>query len=651
MSKFNPSPKTLVVNELIEQGYTVDYDDALRICHELEEEQQTHHKAAIGLTAVGIVGAGVTLAFCGAVAPLLVPIAAIGVGAMGAWNHPIRAARRDDEADFLRANPSIVQLIEAKLQSGEVPFKVAAAYLECFRAWQLTGQPLVLPVAGSNSQIAPSHPTDEELQTIGNRLCDRLKAVGKFADLEQIGQRVKAGDLKGGLKMAISANDLNAASFLDSFPGKADLYDWASDAMAAVIPTAEKELSVEEFIDTTPQGRNIESAVMQAQSGDQPRSAMKIADLSLSQRALTIRAKLEESGFQLGSILSKSVTVIAGEQRGGKGTLLAMLGILMKAFNPELKVLYFTAGSDLYPVGFDKVICADSFPGDKNPDKRVFDELYSAVMALKKYEHYEAKNFFIVVDEAIALGDSADPAKNQEMAKYLLTRFSKSGAGAAVVLHASNLSSWLGRGNTGGLAQTFKNSANFIGCGTQSIPDSTNPMRQIQIANGEYFLADPDNFGKRAAGKNSDLGKVPDFLLTRKNPHNGSPDPVRSLLTHFPELVNQNPVTVINSSSNSKVSAISLEDMDADSWGLDEPAKSDAWQSEQAIPILTTDQKFQCLTNALSTAPSLSVASIGSSLGLDRADAFQLAVVYAFRHKKTTIYDPETQSLISKVKQ
>jgi len=81
-----------------------------------------------------------------------------------------------------------------------------------------------------------------------------------------------------------------------------------------------------------------------------------------------------------------------------------------------------------------------------------------------------------------------------------------------------------------------------------------------------------------------------------------------------------------------------------------ESAKSDAWQSEQAIPVLTTDQKFQCLTNALATAPSLSVASIGSSLGLDRVEAFQLATVYAFRNKTTTFYDPETQSLVSKVK-
>ena len=154
MSKFNPSAKKLVVNELIEKGYTVDFDDALRLCHELEEGEQTDHKVAIGLTAVGIVGAGVTIAFCGVVAPLLVPIAAIGVGISGVWNHPIRAARRDDEADFLRANPSIVQLIESRLQSGEAPFKVAAAYLECFRAWRNTGQPLALPsVVSQESNI------------------------------------------------------------------------------------------------------------------------------------------------------------------------------------------------------------------------------------------------------------------------------------------------------------------------------------------------------------------------------------------------------------------------------------------------------------------------------------------------------------------
>ncbi len=153
---FNPAPKQLVVNELIEQGYTPDLDDALRLCHNLEEQESLHHKLAIGLTAVGIVGTGITLAFVGAVATMLVPIAAIGVGAMGAWNHPIRGRRRDDEADFLRVNPKIIGLIESKLNAGEADHKVSGAYLECFRAWANTGQPLMLPDAADIPMVAPA---------------------------------------------------------------------------------------------------------------------------------------------------------------------------------------------------------------------------------------------------------------------------------------------------------------------------------------------------------------------------------------------------------------------------------------------------------------------------------------------------------------
>jgi hypothetical protein len=156
MNSFNPSPKTLVVNELIEKGYIPDHDDALRLCHELEEQEQTDGKFAIGLTAVGIIGAGVTFAFCGAVAPLLVPIAAMGVGALGVWNHPIVAKRRDNEADFLRANPTITALIEAKLENKEAPFKIASAYTECFRAWRNTGQPLALPNVATPSESLPT---------------------------------------------------------------------------------------------------------------------------------------------------------------------------------------------------------------------------------------------------------------------------------------------------------------------------------------------------------------------------------------------------------------------------------------------------------------------------------------------------------------
>lgn len=389
-----------------------------------------------------------------------------------------------------------------------------------------------------------------------------------------------------------------------------------------------------------------------------------ITDVPINLRAQIIKDRLESEGFKIGEMLSKSVTVIASEQRGGKGTLLGMIGILMKAFVPETQVLYFTAGSDVYPAGFDKVICAKSFPNDPNPNKRVFDELYRTVMALEKYEQYEAKNIFIVIDEAIALGDAADSAKNQKMAKYMLKQFAKSGAGAAVVLHASNLSSWLGVGNTGGMAQSFKMGVNFIGCVTQSIPNPDNPMRKIQIASGEYFLADPDNFGKRS-GKDAELGKVPDFLLTQKNPYNGAPDPVRSLLAHFPELYNPNPITVIDSAPSTAQSAAkskpaprSAEDLD-DYWSTaaDEAPETgaDEWQSKQETVAdrldRAIDRKLAELDQAFQNLPSgeaLRVSAIRDYFRFDDAAAVQFATLYAFKNKTIVTYDPNLQALVKR---
>jgi hypothetical protein len=211
MSSFNPSPKQLVVSELIESGYIPDLDDALRLCHDLEEEEQTNGKLAIGLTATGIIGAGVTLAFCGAVAPLLVPIAAIGVGISGVWNHPIRASRRDDEADFLRANPAIIPLIEQKLNAGEVDFKVSSAYQECFRAWRNTGQPLALPT--------PQQPTQPESAT--------ASPATLAATAEQIGNATRFGAIE--IETPAVAPGPETSSPAQTHPTETELFNPAID--------------------------------------------------------------------------------------------------------------------------------------------------------------------------------------------------------------------------------------------------------------------------------------------------------------------------------------------------------------------------------------------------------------------------------------
>ena len=115
--------------------------------------------------------------------------------------------------------------------------------------------------------------------------------------------------------------------------------------------------------------------------------------------------------------------------------------------------------------------------------------------------------------------------------KFLLSRFEKTGATLILVLHASNLTSIAGK-ETGGLAATFKEGINFIGCTTTAI--AVGALRKMNVASGAYFKANPNNFGEPIKG--GELGSVPEWLKSELHPGNGQPDPVRSLLKLFPEL-------------------------------------------------------------------------------------------------------------------
>jgi hypothetical protein len=609
----------------------------------------------LGLTVVGV-GGGLAIA-----ATLGVSVG-FGLGAIfpalgGLWNLTYKFqsdkehTARDAEYLLLQTCPELVKLIYALAQRGMPTEIVVEAYDDLVHNFQ-----------ANYAQISSTgilNGIDLEKEGIGQAFKDLIEEKMNMEVFSH--ETVHEFDK---FQFGTIATHSEATAPLPNSPFR--------DRQSPLVGAATQLGAIEAAAATTPVISNpaianpaiVNPAIAQQQS-------RKITDLPMPERALMVKQKLEESGFKLGEILSKSVTVIAGEQRGGKGTLLAMLGILMKAFNPSMKVLYFTAGSDLYPVGFDQVICSASFPGAEKPERLVFDELYKTVMGLKQYEHYEVENLFIVVDEAIALGDAADPVKNGEMAKFLLTQFSKTGAGAAIVLHASNLSAWLGIGNTGGLAQTFKTGSNFVGCVTQSIPNPKNPMRQLQIASGEYFLADPDNFGKKLKG--ADLGKVPDFLLTVKNPYNGSPDPVRSLLNLFPELINENPTTVLEapkaaSKQKPERSPETVEETVKNFWdGLQvtdhwasvtsdqssAPDIGDEWRSTtvsaKKTPIASLDQQFDTISASLAAGQkgdALSISTLAIHFGLDEQQAAQLATVYAFKNKQTSRYDANQQALI-----
>lgn len=256
--------------------------------------------------------------------------------------------------------------------------------------------------------------------------------------------------------------------------------------------------------------------------------------LPLKERAIAILERLSAEGFDLSRCIAEQITCICGNQRGGKGTLMAILAILSSAIDPATKIHYFTAGDDLYPFKCDRLVCRLSYPGldgDK-ADLMVAQELYRYLKEMDNTTQGACKDIILVIDEAVALSDYLDPEQKQWMIRFLLTRANKKGAQIFIVLHGINLTSWVGTGNAGGFSQTFKTGATFLGC--EATSQKINPLRSISVATGRYFLANPDDFSKPLEGGN--LGLVPEWLKTEINPATGQPDPARTLLEFFPEL-------------------------------------------------------------------------------------------------------------------
>lgn len=272
----------------------------------------------------------------------------------------------------------------------------------------------------------------------------------------------------------------------------------------------------------------------------QPPNALEVIQLPMRDRAIRILNLLSKSGFDVSSAIADQITCICGNQRGGKGTLMAILAILSSAIDPATKIHYFTAGDDIYPFKCKRLVCRLSYPGvdgDK-ADSMVAQALYEYLKEMDNQTQGACQDTILVIDEAVALSDYLDPEQKQWMIRFLLTRANKKGAQIFIVLHGSNLTSWVGTGNAGGFSSTFKTGATFIGC--EATSKKINPLRSISVATGRYFIANPDDFSKPVA--NGDLGTVPEWLKTEINPATGQPDPARTLLTFFPELNHQDPV-------------------------------------------------------------------------------------------------------------
>ena len=266
-----------------------------------------------------------------------------------------------------------------------------------------------------------------------------------------------------------------------------------------------------------------------------------IINLPLINRANALIAALTKSGFQVEDMMSSQVIAIAGTQRGGKGTLAAILATLSAALDPGLNTQYFTAGVDVYPFACN-LTSALKYPDidASGADELVARDLLKFLKGLDGSDPYSHKNLLLVIDEAMRLLSLLEESDRTWAIQYLLSRFAKSGGTLIIVLHGSNLTSVVGKA-TAGLADTFKQSVNFIGCVAQAV--SAGGLRKMNVASGEYFKANPNNFGEPVSGGN--LGMIPQWLKTHLHPGNGQPDPARTLLQFFPELVQQHEKAVI----------------------------------------------------------------------------------------------------------
>lgn len=261
--------------------------------------------------------------------------------------------------------------------------------------------------------------------------------------------------------------------------------------------------------------------------------------LPLSQRAIALIDALTNSGFDIAKCIRDQITVIAGNQRGGKGTLMAILAILSKALEPNTKIHYYSAGDDIYPFQCHHLVCRLSYRelNGVEADALVAGDLYEYLREMDNASLNSYTDMILVIDEAVALSDYLSDEQKQWIIRFLFTRASKKGAQIFVVLHGKNLTSWVGTKNTAGFGDTFKSGATFIGC--EATSKKLSPLKSISLSTGRYFLAEIDSFDKPIA--QGEIGTIPDWLKTEVNPHSGQPDPARTLLVYFPELRSDSP--------------------------------------------------------------------------------------------------------------
>jgi hypothetical protein len=379
----------------------------------------------------------------------------------------------------------------------------------------------------------------------------------------------------------------------------------------------------------------VESSTAQSANSQQSNETIK----QTQAKAQKIIEKLETDGFEIREIMAGQIIGIAGTQRGGKGTLAGLCAVLNLAIDSTQTVEYFTSGVDVYPFKC-RLHCALSYPNldIQDADKQVARDLLAFLKKLANSEPYSQTGLILVIDECLTLLGQLEAKDRAWAIKYLLSNSAKTGACIIMVLHANNLTAIAGE-ETSGMAATFQESVHFIGCKAQSVPMPNNPMRSMNVASGEYFIADVKNFGKAIA--DGELGQVPGWLKKEIHPGSKQPDPVRSLLKFFPELEDCDRSSVILGGNV----ALSSE---SDDWDMDYTDEVVLQRDRTPVQVVEEvkdkvknetqfdkDESYEDDERFISKATSIIVAYMNEKKmsNFERKDTRKLREIYKFRSK------------------
>jgi hypothetical protein len=308
MTRIKFNPKAPIAHYLISRGVMpASHLEIVERCHDEVDREELDHKTAIGLAATGLVTGGVMLAALG-VGPFLLPaIASVAVGGLGVWNHPLRAQRREDEADFIRGNPGLLPLMTARMDEGHPAATIKAAYSEAFRVWRSTGKPdLDVMALGATAGA--------ELLGADGLPCVEVQAAMAAATE----QPIALGATQSPIAVHAHTNITNV------LPGRQQ-----AKPIGHAIPAPGQ-------VQTEP------------------------PDLSLypdpADRAMALMTAMAKAGMPIGSILKHPFIMAIGGSQSGKTSIATALSVLRMATG--CRCLYATVDDDVPPVKWSKLAAA-----------------------------------------------------------------------------------------------------------------------------------------------------------------------------------------------------------------------------------------------------------------------------------------------------